>query len=62
MKMAMVNIDKSLPRTVITEKMSSNLTALLPLLSVRTTINDQLFKCKAASAKFCEVSILERNS
>ncbi|KAL1802721.1 hypothetical protein ACET3Z_031368 [Daucus carota] len=33
MKMAMVNIDTSLPRTVVTGKMSANLTALLPLLS-----------------------------
>lgn len=38
MKMAMVNIDKSLPRTVTTEKMSANLTALLPLLSSMSDI------------------------
>ncbi|KAK1400794.1 Acyltransferase-like protein, chloroplastic [Heracleum sosnowskyi] len=38
MKMAMVNIDTSLPRTVITEKMSANLTALLPLLSSMSDI------------------------
>ncbi|KAL8154781.1 phytyl ester synthase 1, chloroplastic [Apium graveolens] len=38
MKMAMVNIDKSLPRAIITEKMSTNLTALLPLLSSMSDI------------------------
>lgn len=62
MKMAMVNIDKSLPRAVITEKMSTNLTALLPLLSVRTTTNHQLFIFQATSAKFTEVPIVEINS
>ena len=36
MKMAMVNIDSTLPPPFVVEQLSGNLTALLPCLSVRS--------------------------
>lgn len=43
MKMAMVNIDTTLPRAIVLKQMSANLTALLPCLSVRTAISPSTF-------------------
>lgn len=42
-KMAMVNIDATLPRAIVLKQMSDNLTALLPYLSVRTAMSPSTF-------------------